>query len=887
MSYFFWPEDLHGVDQFGVKGQALGELRDAGFLIPDWFVIPPEAFYASLTDDEYEEVMRASEGPDLPKATLTFQLSYALHQDLLKALKQLCPEEERVAVRCSPMKSALESLGGHATYESYLFVAVEDVPRAIRAVWKSGFSEGVIKARIRAQEPPLPRAPAVIIQRMIDPDAAGTAMSANPATGSRSETLVHAVSGLATLMISDPSQADEYLLDKQGGILDRKVAAKSVKHICDHAGDHGIVQVEVPPGEARIPALDDEGVQSVAALARKSASFFGRPQRIEWAREGGRLFLLQSGDIPELRSMPDPDADPGYWEFSAIAEEVRGVVTPLSYDMIRRQRALRFREVWRQLHCTDVVLEECEPLFQRVLGLVEGRVCQNLSVVQKMASLLPGYGVGSRRIASLLGPGLARLPEGERKRIARSKRRSFLAEFARSLMLREGLFKARRQSARRLRRMERRVGRLLASMGDLGELRPEEVVEHYLAVEPALGKAMAYSLLNRMMVDSWFAELTELCRQAVPEEGGAIAMTLAAVEERLPVEDAIDALTGISTKISFHEEIVEALRRGDMQSAQALMRPVGGVAEGFDAAMAAWAGSARHPSRIDQARYGEDFAPLWMAVAAGGVGSREEAGGSAERAKAAAWELLERSLEKNGGLRGKIRHALQRLRQRLAERERIIGVEEKVWGHFRRVFLELGRRLEEVDALDDTSDIFYLEKDEIFAFVHGTNTTADLKGLVAQRRREFARYRETAPPAADFVTHGMVSCGGQVPRRQDRQPEGGETKLAGLGAAAGKATGKARVCDAGGIKDLRSGDILCSSFADPAFLPYLPRLAGLVLAYASPMSRLVVLARRYGIPVVIGPPGVENWVRSGEMLEISGTNGSLRKTGSRFGGRRY
>ncbi|MGW5922147.1 dCTP deaminase domain-containing protein [Nocardia fluminea] len=98
--------------------------------------------------------------------------------DLLAARLQVCfPEGTRFAVRSSAVgeDSATASFAG--AYESVLGIALEDVPTAVAAVWRSYYSLTAVSARLRAGDlDPTPRM-AVIVQAMVEPDLAGIAMT--------------------------------------------------------------------------------------------------------------------------------------------------------------------------------------------------------------------------------------------------------------------------------------------------------------------------------------------------------------------------------------------------------------------------------------------------------------------------------------------------------------------------------------------------------------------------------------------------------------------------------------------------------------------------------------------------------------------------------------
>src|SRR5207248_1294599 len=100
----------------------------------------------------------------------------------------------------------------------------------------------------------------------------------------------------------------------------------------------------VPADQARQPALADGQVLAVADLVRRTGRYFGRPQDIEWAIEGGRLYLLQSRPITSLTHTADPDGVLNLWDNSNIAESYNGVTTPLTFSFARRA----YEEVYRQ-----------------------------------------------------------------------------------------------------------------------------------------------------------------------------------------------------------------------------------------------------------------------------------------------------------------------------------------------------------------------------------------------------------------------------------------------------------------------------------------------------------------------------------------------------------
>ena len=140
----------------GGKARALAELLRAGFAIPRWFVVTPDAFWASLSERDRERFPVASEA-ELTAIVQRVQPIVDVANRIEAAVRSLAPDGRRLAVRSSASDEdgAQHSFAGQL--ESFLNVAHRDVAATIAAVWRSGFSERILAYR-RAARPAAPAA---------------------------------------------------------------------------------------------------------------------------------------------------------------------------------------------------------------------------------------------------------------------------------------------------------------------------------------------------------------------------------------------------------------------------------------------------------------------------------------------------------------------------------------------------------------------------------------------------------------------------------------------------------------------------------------------------------------------------------------------------------
>lgn len=219
-----------------------------------------------------------------------------------------------------------------------------------------------------------------------------------------------------------------------------------------------------------------------------------------------------------------------------------------------------------------------------------------------------------------------------------------------------------------------------------------------------------------------------------------------------------------------------------------------------------------------------------------------------------------------------LRHA----RRTVGDRENLRLERTRLFGRVRRIFLELGRRLQASGALDQPRDVFYLEVDEVLAYVEGRSTCTDLRSLVALRKREFAAYEAAPAPDDRFETRGPVYEGHTFRQTRSLEPEGGEERR-GLGCSPGVVRGPVRVVTDPLNADLQRGTILVAEHTDPGWIMVFPSALGVLVERGSLLSHAAIVARELGIPAVVSIHGITRWLKDGDWIEMDGTTGVIRR----------
>ena len=394
----------------GGKARALAELLRAGFEVPRWFVVTPDAFWASLSSRDRERFPSASD-QELTEIVQRVQPVVDVTNRIEAAMRALAPDGRRLAVRSSASDEdgARHSFAGQL--ESLLNVAHRDVAAAIAAVWRSGFSDRILAYRRQHGLPLPPPVPAVLVQRMVDARVSGVAFSADPVSGRRTVAVVSAIPGLGTALVSGEGDADSWHVSEPSSgtsshaeeILARAIGIKTRIHVADHDARDGVRTETLDDAVAARPALDDREVVQVARLVRQVAQHAGRPQDIEWAFENGDVLLLQARPITTLPSLADPEGELRLWDNSNIVESYSGVTTPLTFSFAAEIYEHVYRQFCRMMRVPEQTVLDHDETFRNMLGLIQGRMYYNLVNWYRVLALLPGFSVNRRFMEQMMG----------------------------------------------------------------------------------------------------------------------------------------------------------------------------------------------------------------------------------------------------------------------------------------------------------------------------------------------------------------------------------------------------------------------------------------------------------------------------------------------------
>ncbi len=189
----------------------------------------------------------------------------------------------------------------------------------------------------------------------------------------------------------------------------------------------------------------------------------------------------------------------------------------------------------------------------------------------------------------------------------------------------------------------------------------------------------------------------------------------------------------------------------------------------------------------------------------------------------------------------------------------------------RHVALELGYRLSQVGALDETMDVFHLKLDELEMFGNpwppSSETIARVRALIVRRRAK----RESLANQPMFDPRLLV---------MESQTSADENViLRGSAGSPGISHGPARIVrDVSEFGKLQPGDVLVAPLTNPAWTPLFQRAAAVVVDTGGAVSHAAIVAREYGVPAVMGALNGTTQLHDGQWIQVDGSRGLVSNT---------
>jgi phosphohistidine swiveling domain-containing protein len=215
---------------------------------------------------------------------------------------------------------------------------------------------------------------------------------------------------------------------------------------------------------------------------------------------------------------------------------------------------------------------------------------------------------------------------------------------------------------------------------------------------------------------------------------------------------------------------------------------------------------------------------------------------------------------------------LKNARSHVSGRENLRFERTKAFGLIRKIVLVLGEKWKDLELINDSKDIFYLELGEVLAF---EKLKSSFKNIIEARKNKYVELHSKEPAVERFYSYGKNFSDNYIYSTEKLVPLEGD--LSGIGCCPGRVRGKVRVViDPKEIQSL-DGDILVTTSTDPGWITLFPSASAIIVERGSLLSHSAIVSREMGIPCIVGVSGLLRSLKTGDVIEMDGSTGEIKQ----------
>jgi len=855
----------------GGKGANLGEMASAGFPVPPGFCLTTAAFRKFIDSVPgknriYDMLNKAENLEDVREAgrhVREILLDTSIPDDVSSAVIKAWTETgtgEAYAVRSSATAEDLPGASFAGQQDTYLNITGrEELLESVRRCWISLFNDRAIVYRNRNNFSHEDVSLSVVVQRMVMAEKSGIMFTADPLTGHRHTLVIDAGFGLGEALVSGAVTPDSYRVDKRSrSVIESGISEKLVAVYPLERG--GVRQEELPPEKRNRAVLSESEILALTDMGCRIESAYGNPQDIEWAFEGGRVYILQSRPITSLYpidGLASPDGTLHVYFSLGHQQNMTRAMAPLSLSIFPVILPVKLDSDMTSPYLKTsggrIYIDETQglrhPLIRRVLFGILSQFDVLVPEAFKLVMARPEF----------KGPHGIHFSFGTIKFLL-----GIVARVVKALWVRD-------------------LSGFVSRTNDKIDTFIEEAASGLESITPGRKQIQAvFDILH---------EAFPFFLNWVPEAaaGNIAARILSGTAKKYIPDDKVNALT-LGIKGNVVTEMNLAL--GDLADLARQAPPLSEwflhlgddpfswlekaeKIEGSGPFFDSWKKflekyGSRGPSEIDimMPRWNENPLPV-LKVIGGNILKKENSRSLFEAQAAEREEVFQELLDKAGhGPAGKIRRwRIKRLYHVLTEtggmREHHKFVMIRLFWVVKKVLKKNAEILVKEGKLSGMDDIWFMTFRELLEVWDDDSMKPD---EIDKRRDDLKNFQKLTPPV-------IITSDGETPIVHHKVDDAPPGALLGNPVSPGVAEGRARIILDPTAETLQPGEILVAPFTDPGWTPLFINAAGLVMNIGGELAHGSVVAREYAIPAVVGVQQATVKIKTGDLLRVDGNRG--------------
>ena len=815
--------------KLGNKGRFLLLMKQNGFNVPGGFVLDSDTYDETVKGSLQQriETELAALTPENIKQTgerlkALFD-EVTLPEDVSREISGLLKPDSLYAVRSSGTKEDLDEFSFAGQYQTFLNTPAKDVEAKVIECYRSMFGETILSYLVNRRIDTADLKMAVVVQEMVPSEVSGICFTIDPVTGDDKTMLIEVSEGLGEDIVSGKTAPEQYRYNWYENIEK------------DRAASNRLISAVKLSEYARVFS----GIQQQ----------FGYPCDIEFALADGELYILQSRRITKLNYSGINDV----WTTADFKDGgvSANVCTPYMWSL--------YEYIWEyslRRFIVDNKLLRDDELPKKLGQMYYGRCYWNLSAVKKTMEQIVGY--KEREFDNEYG--IVGDYEGDGKVTGATPK--VLFHMIPIIIKQKQLLDDRRKNSERYKQELLDLYYGYKDKLDNGKI--EDITKEFVKITHETYLRSETTYFHQIFINTIHQSLYKdsLLKYVSESEYLSLLGSIDNISHLLPFYDMWD----ITRKIRADEDVykfwteksadeIEKLLSDDKYEMPLVRKLIDDYGYHSDKEL-----DITYPCYYEEPQVMVSMIKD-MVLLDDSFSPKED-----KERGTAVYEKILKDLEGkvSSTKHKKITQKVAGMRKMLWWREEFRDVSTRFYYMLRMYTLEYAKKLVVDGVLERVEDVWFLKVGDLWDYIDGKKTKADLNDLLVKNKFYYNAYR-------NYISDNEIGHNFKVIPDAE-----GKNMIKGLGANNGKITGIARVIeDFTQIERLQQGDILVTRFTDTGWTPKFAILSGIVTEYGGILCHAAIVSREYGIPAIVCCKDAMSKIRDGQIITIDGSSGAV------------
>ncbi len=823
------------IDKIGGKAYNLRALNKIDTVnIPNWFCLTVDCFYDFLGNkkDEYFNYLNNYSEENRNKiVSLISNTDFS--DEVKKSVTNELNKYNHIVVRSSAIDEDSSNYSFAGMLESYLDVPKEEVFDYIKKCYISCFSERIMKYRLNNGLINDKIAISVIIMEYIDADYAGVIFTTDPQTNNPDEIKISIVDGIGDGLVSGEKNSSDYTLNIFNEIVDKKINS------CE---------------------INEDLLTNIANISRRieDSYEYKSAKDIEFAIKDNNVYILQCRDITAY-SYINKRLERTILDNSNIIESYSGVTTPFTYTFAKEVYSKVYHQTLRNFFVSEEAINSIEDDLNNMLYFYENKIYYKLNSWYKMTSLYPGYEKNKKYMENMMG---VKTPLEESSGQAKTRLIKIYLRFIHKML------RMKKDSKSFLEKFNIVTGPYRNNKFE--NKTSKELIDIYNQIEKEILDDFTTPIANDMGAMVLYGMLSEQVKKHNIKNGEGKISKIISKQGNVESVKQTTKLISIVEVIKGNEKLLKLFKEKEVKELVKLLYSEEPIFKSIKEYLLEFGSRSMEELKletitmIDNPEFLFNTIKEYLEIDLNSIKNDEVIDESIL--------LNEFHFFKRFFIKKLIKYTKYFIRNRECLRLRRTYIYDIV----RNIINRIGNNFKEDNIINNSRDIYFLEKNEVFDIVLGKEVK-DIKDKISSRKKEYTENKNKDANERMYF-YGEVNSRNMIPIYNRQEVEISSNSLCGVPGGGKVVEGIVKYISDPSEK-FDKGYILMAKRTDPGWTILFPLAKAIIIERGSVLSHSAVVAREMGITLVVGIRGLTSKIKDGDRVRVDGINGTIELLG--------